>query len=677
MSKSVSNDAYASGGHVFIPLNRLIKSPDNVRKVPHSAATLDGLRASIAAKGVLQNLIVRPETNIEGTETGFYLVTAGEGRRLAQIARAKAGEIEIDEPMPCVIRTSDDAQEVSLDENVTREAMHPADQFEAFRALNVERGMDVADIAARFGVTEHTVRQRLRLGAVSPNLMQAYRSDKLNLSQLMAFAVSEDHARQESVFERLTGYRDPYHIKRLMTEGQIMAGDRRARFVGEPTYTAAGGHIERDLFTEEGGGYFADAALLDSLVSQRLTALAIALQGAEGWKWAEAHIDFPYANGLGRVYPQTRDLSVEDAAALEAAQSAFDTLEAEYQGVEDLPDEVDQQLGTLETEIERLEALREGYALEDIARCGLIVSLSHDGTARIERGLIRAEDEGEEPEPEHEDGEEEGDDGAGSVTEGGTVPSDEDEDEADNRPLSDALWRDLTTHRTLALRLTLAEQPELAARVLAHKLALDTFYRTSEHSCIDVSARSSPIAQFADGLDETPTAEALAQRHGAWAADLPEKPADLWDHVLVMEPEALGAMMAHCVALSINAVRQPYAGAALVRAADRVAQHLSMDMNEYWRPTARSYFGRVNKGQILSAVRESVGGEAAERLSKLRKTEMAEAAERLVVGTGWLPVCLRTVALPEPETERAILALPAPEAEGDGPDRPVLPVAAE
>jgi ParB family transcriptional regulator, chromosome partitioning protein len=86
--------------------------------------------------------------------------------------------------------------------------MHPADQFEAFKKLAEERGLGVEDIAARFGVTPHVVRQRLRLGAVSPKLMQANRDGSLALDQLIAFAIAEDHARQEAVYERLSYNRD-------------------------------------------------------------------------------------------------------------------------------------------------------------------------------------------------------------------------------------------------------------------------------------------------------------------------------------------------------------------------------------------------------------------------------------------------------------------------------------
>jgi ParB family chromosome partitioning protein len=165
-AKSVQTaTASESGTEVFIPLNKLKKSPRNARKTPHSEAIIEAYAASIAAKGVLQNLVVEPELDGEGTETGFHFVTIGEGRRLAQLLRVKRKEIKKTEPIRCVIDIKNDPHEISLDENITREDMHPADQFEAFQRLNVERGWGAEEIAARFGLTAHVVRQRLRLGA--------------------------------------------------------------------------------------------------------------------------------------------------------------------------------------------------------------------------------------------------------------------------------------------------------------------------------------------------------------------------------------------------------------------------------------------------------------------------------------------------------------------------------
>ncbi len=65
-----------NGTQVLIPLSKLKKSPKNARKTPHSDAAIEAYAASIAAKGILQNLVVEPEVDGEGAATGFYFVTS-------------------------------------------------------------------------------------------------------------------------------------------------------------------------------------------------------------------------------------------------------------------------------------------------------------------------------------------------------------------------------------------------------------------------------------------------------------------------------------------------------------------------------------------------------------------------------------------------------------------------
>ena len=269
MSAKQAETVAKNGMEIFVPLSKLKKSPKNARKMPHGEAAIEALAGSIAAKGMLQNLVVEPEVDAEGVETGCYLVTVGEGRRLAQLLRAKRKQIKKSEPISCVLDTANDPREISLDENVTRTDMHPADQFEVFTYLAEEKGYGAEEIAARFGVTAHVVRQRLRLGSVSPNLMQIYRDGGLTLEQLMAFAITEDRERQEAAFERLSHNREPYAIRRLLTEANISARDRRARFVGLEAYEAAGGTILRDLFSEDQDGYLEDVVLLDRLTKEK------------------------------------------------------------------------------------------------------------------------------------------------------------------------------------------------------------------------------------------------------------------------------------------------------------------------------------------------------------------------------------------------------------------------
>lgn len=671
----------ASGTEVFIPLDKLKKSPRNARKTPHREAEIEAYAASIAAKGMFQNLVVEPELDGEEKPTGFYFVTIGEGRRLAQLLRVKRKEIKKAEPIRCVIDTANDPFEISLDENVTRAAMHPADQFEAFRELAENRGLGAEEIAARFGVTAQVVKQRLRLGAVSPKLMQVYRDGGLTLDQLMAFAITEDHARQEQVYEGLGYNKEPWLIRRELTKANVPATDRRAFFIGPEAYTEAGGPIIRDLFTEDRGGFYEDAALLDQLVIEKLERTARQVQEAEGWKWSDVHIDYPHGNGMRRTYPQPVELSEEDEAAYAAAKEEYDRLTAEWEGTDDdLPPDVDERFAELEAEIERIDAKRHAYDPDDIARGGVFVVLSHDGEARVERGFIRPEDEKPEPE-EVEDGETVIDgvrvNGDGEVIEDGEhaddgnhvseLDAEDEEGEEDGKPLSDLLIRDLTAHRTLGLRVAVGEQPDIALIAVTHALAAQTFYRGAEAHVLEIRPNSPHLASHADGIEDTPAAKALADRHAAWASDMPRDVADLWGFIAGLDQASVMALFAHCVSLTVNAVRLPWEHRPHARqSADRLATALALDMTAYWTPTTRTYFGRVTKAHILAATREAVSNEAADRIAGMKKQPMAEAAEQLVAGTGWLPPILRT-SEPAWLTEQAAEPDAVPEGDAPGP----------
>lgn len=630
-----------SGAIIEVPLNKLKPSPRNARKVAHGEAAIAALAASIAAKGVLQAPVVEPELDPAGTPTGFYLVTIGEGRRLALALRARRKEIRKTEPVRCVLDLTNDPIEISLDENVTRSDMHPADQFEAFRDLAERRGLSAEDIAARFGVSAQVVRQRLRLGAVSPKLMALYRQDALTLDQLMAFAVSEDHERQDQVHEQLSFNRSPAQIRRAMTETQVAASDRRARFVGAEAYVEAGGSILRDLFTEDGGGWFEDVTRLDQMVADKLNAIAAEV-AKEGWKWTESHIDYPHGLGLGRVYPRKIEPSPERDTAIAALSAEHDALVDQWAEMDRLPAKVEARLSALDLALRDL-----AYAAEDLERGGAFVILGYDGRPRIERGLIRPEDA--QPEPEPVEAEDAGDPNAPASPGQDPAGVEAARDEPDGLiPLPDKLVCALTAHRTAGLRDALGEAPDLALMAVVHALALRTFHPGHDQpTCLEVKAHSLYLATHAPEVDDSPAGRRIAERHAAWAARLPREPDAVWDFVIGLPGAERMRLLAHCAALTVNAVRAPLdrRPAALAHA-DRLAQAVDLDMTRTWTATEANYLGRVTKARILEAVREGVSEAAAARLSGLNRPDMAKAAEQSLADTGWLPPLLRTPAAP-------------------------------
>jgi len=641
-----------SGVEIFLPLAKLKKSPRNARKVPHGEAAIEALAASIQHKGLIQNLVVEPETKEDGTPTGYYLVTAGEGRRLAMLLRAKRKQIKKSEPVRCWLDTQNDPAEVSLDENVTRTPMHPADQFERFAELSRDKGWGAQEIGARFGVSAQVVKQRLRLGAVSPKLLQVYREDGLTLDQLMAFAITEDHARQEVVFERLHHNREPWIIRRDMTAANVPADDRRAVFVGADAYVEAGGNIIRDLFSEDRGGFFEDAGLLDMLAVEMLREVAERVQ-AEGWKWTEAHIDYPHAHGMRRFYPQTIPLSDEDEARVDEAWAEYDLLVVGYDSLDEMPDDVAAKARALDAEMEALSAKRSAYDANVIAHGGAFVVLHHDGTVRVERGFVRAEDEAladPQPEPEADADADATDTQAGEDEQAEDVQEVE-VDEEPGKPISDSLTRDLSAYKTLALRVALGERPDMALIALTHTLTAQLFYSYAEVGCLEVRPTVTPLGSHADGIEDTPLAARASEARDAWAERMPRDVADLWGFIVALDDEQRMALLAHCASRTVNALRLPWdRKPRTLQTADRLATALALDVAKDWTPTVDSYLGRVTKAHIVEAVAEGVSEDAARRIADMKKPDMAQAAEQLLAGTDWLPTILRT---PEPEGEQS------------------------
>ncbi len=223
-----------------IPFCQLELSQANVRRLK-AGLSIEELAEDIARRTLLQSLNVRPILDEVGAETGRFEVPAGGRRYRALELLVKQKRLAKDAPIPCIVRTGGLAEEDSLAENVQRVALHPLDQYRAFADLKMH-GLGEEEIAARFFVSTAVVRQRLKLAAASPALLDLYATDALTLEQLIAFCIVDDHARQEQVWAALQrGHnREPYLIRRMLTDGTVAADDHRARFVSVEAYEAAG-----------------------------------------------------------------------------------------------------------------------------------------------------------------------------------------------------------------------------------------------------------------------------------------------------------------------------------------------------------------------------------------------------------------------------------------------------
>ena len=646
-----------------IPFNKLLLSGCNIRRIK-AGVSIEQLADDIARRTLLQSITVRPVLDADGQETGMYEIPAGGRRFRALELLVKQKRLAKTAPIPCVIRMDGIAEEDSLAENVQRAPLHPLDQFRAFLTLR-EKGQSEEEIAAAFFVSVAVVKQRLRLASVSPKLLDVYAEDGMTLDQLMAFTVSGDWERQEQVWERLqSSYtKEPYVIRRQLTEGAVRASDKRAQFIGE-AYEQAGGAVLRDLFQGDDGGWLQDPALVDRLVAEQLEREAEAIR-AEGWHWVELAPDFPYGHtfGLRQLRGETVPFSAEEEATGRALQAEYARLEEENAGADDLPEEADQRLAEIEGLLAALDERPSVFDPAEVARAGAFVSISSEGRLRVERGYVRPEDElpvAQEPETGLDGADENGLDSGDSCAEREPVPvmamrvgtdgqsgpdaAAEPEEEDGIRPLPDRLLTELTAHRTLALRHALGDHPEVAFLAALHALCLKLFYGYGLNTCLELDVKSVTFSGQAPGLNDTGLARTLMDRHQFWLAVLPRQPEDLWAVLSDLDLPQRQSLFAHCVGQGVNAVHEAYnrRPKALTHA-DVLAAAVGLDMAAAgWTPTVDGYLGRVTKARILQAVREAKGNDAAERIATFKKGEMAEKAETILAGSGWLPEPLRT-----------------------------------
>ena len=359
----------------------------------------------------------------------------------------------------------------------------------------------------------------------------------------------------------------------------------------------------------------------------------------------------------------------------DALQTEFGAIEEQYSdSPDDLPDDVDQRLGEIETALDTYHNRPIEFEPAEVARAGVFVTIDAQGVLRVERGFVRPEDEVPIAPVETSGGD--GDDADGTVAQtsgepaGATVtvagltnPEPAEEDEG-VKPLPEQLMKELTAHRTLALRDAVAANPRVAMTLLLHKLVADQFRRTSQGACLEASVRQVYFSAQAGDLKGSSSALGVDERQQVWIDSLPDGDDQaLWDWLDALDDASRAALLAHCVSFGVNALFEKvdrYGGAGLSQhgldrrfaEADRLALAVGLDLAEAgWRPTVENYLGRVTKGRILEAVREAKGEQAAQLIDHLKKAEMAKEAERLLTDTGWLPEPLRTLAEPEPESD--------------------------
>ena len=648
-------DAQPAAAVQPIPLDRLEISLGNVRKTDAGLQSFAELKANIAALGILSNLVVRP---VPGDPDRFAIV-AGARRYGALTQLAAEGQVPTDMPVPCRIVDADASEtEISLAENLIRAAMHPADQVEAFAAL-ADAGAPVSAIAARFGVAERTVEQRLRLGNAAPELLQAYREDAMDLECLKAFAITTDRVRQLTVWQQVSeqGYRPTaWQIKRMLTESRVPAGAAVAAFVGVEAYEAAGGAVDRDLFADEHefGVWFEDPQLLDKLALDRLRSVADDL--ASEWKWAEPRLEIEWSDTarFGRVQPVPGEATPEEIAESERLQARQEELS--NMDPDELTEELYAESQRNEERLDDIESAvqsRATFTDEDKAIAGCIVTIDHDGDLHVVGGLVRPEDvpsadAGENTGENAGDGTgEQGDTGAASAPR--TSPPVEPPRMSPPRngdPAARArkaagigigLADDIRAIRTAGIKARLATDFDAAFDLFLFQEAQSVFDQGYRPTCLEIAARETADRPHVRINDDS---FAEASPFEADLADWSDIPLDWMEHedrgkafeaLRALPVERKQALFAAIVArtvkgqLSFEHDAHPELEATVAR--------LDIDFASRVRVSAEMFWSRITKSKLLEIGRSVLGAEWASAHGKEKKAVLAAAMER-AFGTG-------------------------------------------
>ena len=601
-----------------IPLKKLVPSPRNVRKSSDVLADLQ-LRADIAARGLLQNLVVRKG------KRGKFEVEAG-GRRLAALqALADEGTLSENHEVTCLVIEGEESEvrEASLAENFQRLAMNPADEAQAFASI-IEAGATPEDVARRFGLTVRFVEGRLRLAGLAPCVFEALAEGTITLDMAKAYGAISDVERQAHVYAELQDawYQiTPDTIRRMVLDATVRGSDPRAVLVGRDTYLAAGGRIERELFDDDASESWIDVALLEDLARKAMEEAAARTAQEHGLAWVRPtlgnYVSHDLVEGLSRLPSEPAPMSEQEAQELGQLEADYDRVAAVLEDEDSDEDEVakaEQELVVIDRAMRAINDRPPVLADELKQEAGAFLVLSRNGEPTLvpqfyaETEVIA-------------------DDGAiEAVRESGTA-------KPKGSSLSQRLLDELAMQRRDILAIHLVNDAALALDFMVFTLAdADGHdWRAKKASTLVGSVASGPVTGF-EAMD-APASAALAEFAGSldesWRSG--ESDVERFAKFRALSDEARSAWLGHVVSRTLVA-SLACEGERSVPLHETLGSLLEIETAHWWRPTAANYFDRVAKARTLEALDAAGGPELVSRYAASKKAELASAAERIFSG---------------------------------------------
>jgi ParB family chromosome partitioning protein len=572
------------------------------------------LKASIAAHGILENLIVSPKD-----KKGFPV--EGGGRRYTQFGNlVKEKVFSAHDEIACYVRDENEsAKTLSLIENFHRVDPHPVDAFEAFTHIIKSEKCTIRDVAKRFGKTEKYVKQRVALGAVSPVLIDKCRKGDLDVDLLMAFTITDDHEKQLAAYNELKG--DMYgfsahNIKLLLTDKAITSDHKLVKLVGLKEYKKAKGTVTSDLF--ENTVYLNDKDILDKLVNNKIEKHKKELATSD-WKWIDVKFDFQPSFQLDQYYRIQTEYKNAPKKLLEELNAKRNRLTE----LEDLPygettEEQDEEMDSLDHDIyvinEKLEKY-ESFCEKEIPLAGCIISINSNGDIVTHHGLVKPSDmndlhkfrNGGQPE-ELNDNEQSGSDNS----------------QVEDSGLSDALKQDLSAHRRIVTAAALSQNIKLSSDLMRFGLCWEMLSGQWNHTT-NISIKDSSV-ECSKGLVSTSKAaeqvgEFRSKLDLSWLGDSELESFKVFRQLTEKKKSDL---MAFCSMYSLNTFHDK-------AFSDYLISESNLNIADYWRPTADAFFKRVPVEYLDDLGNEKFGDDWKEGVTNKSKGQLAEVLERAFV----------------------------------------------
>ena len=592
--------------HDYVALSDIAYNPAiNARR--DTETDVSELAATIDTQGIGQPLLLRPSAR------GYEPVDGGRRLRALKLL-AEQGKIPDDHPVPAYIRELDDAEALSLSlaTAITRLDLDPADEALNFADL-ADKGMSPDDIAARFGIPLRRVKQRLAIGRLPSEIVEALKAGEIKLGDAQAYTLLHDPRQASKLFKQ--GIRVSWQIQQEFSKQRVPANSPEAQYVGLEAYKAAGGAVDEDLFSNN--VWLADGKLLSKLFQQRIKADEEEWL-AEGWGFVVLELEKSHSHktaGWPWLKPEgKRNLSKEEKTRADKLKAEVKRLDALWNTNTDTDkeEEIEEALDRAKEELEALAGnfftdaqkkksgvvvRREYSSIEVIFGAMKPAAAKKEAKAKLSKQTARDDDD--EPSP---------------------VRKVEPEAEAD---FTGALQAEMATVMTHAMQRAVISKPLEATRLAAAVLLTSANFTKPEGFLIDAPMkRNAEISEVADG----------ALDHLMSGLGHNPSPAYVVEVFKGLIGDPLVSVFGICLAplLKISDAQMEHLRP--------IIDHFAPDVAAHWQPDEQ-FFKRMPRESLAAALSEAaIPGVTPSK----KKKDLVEMAVRDLAPKGWLPKPLRT-----------------------------------